>query len=77
MPGNISETSFEELRTCVCGRRGKEFKPRALARSLFRVFVFTCPSVNAQGLNVAGPHLLPDGRYGSSNISGRSVFCQP
>ena len=29
------------------------------------VFVFTCPSVNAQGPNAAGPHLLPDGRYGS------------
>ena len=73
MLGNMPETSFEELHTYVCGRRCKEFKPRALAGSFFRVFVFTCPSVNTQSVNVAGPHLLPDGRYGSSGACQEPV----
>jgi hypothetical protein len=75
-PGSTPAINSGEPPTCVYGLSYKASQSMALVRSLFHVFVFTCPSANAPGLNVVGPHLLPDGRYGSSNISGELVFCR-
>jgi len=75
--GNMSGTSFEPLRTCVCGQGNNGSQWRVSAMISFRAFAFTYRSANAPDQNAAGVRLLWDGRSVLSNICDGAVFCQP